>query len=312
MSARRPPALRPGARVRIIAPSGPVPAKPLENGLRVLSRLLDLDVVLAANIHERSGYFAGDDRQRLRELREAIADPEAAAILCARGGYGTTRLLSSIDPEPLKEHPKILVGFSDITALLCWAATRADLTGIHGPVVTQLSTLGPEDGERLETMLLGESPQALEAEQGTVIVGGRAEGNLVVGNLEVMRSLIGTRYLPPLEGAILGLEEVGERPYRIDRALTHMLESGALRGIKAVIVGQLVDCEEPDDGHEDSPTAHDVVVERLQRLGVPVVTGFAFGHRPTSNAALPFGTYVQLDADNCTLRFPEPAAIRDP
>jgi muramoyltetrapeptide carboxypeptidase len=297
--------------VRIIAPSGPVPTQPFDSGLRVLSRTLDVDVVLAANIHQRSGYFAGDDRQRLWELREAIADPEAAAILCARGGYGTTRLLGSIDPEPLTDHPKILVGFSDVTALLCWAHTRAGLTSIHGPVVTQLSTLGPDDVDRLETMLLGECPAALEADQGTVVVGGKVEGPLVVGNLEVMRSLIGTQYLPPLDGAILGLEEVGERPYRIDRALTHMLESGVLRGIRAVIVGQLVECGEPDEGHEDSPSAHDVIVERLQRLGVPIVTGFSFGHRPASNTALPFGTFVQLDADSCTLRFPEPAAIRD-
>jgi muramoyltetrapeptide carboxypeptidase len=288
-----------------------VPTQPFESGLRVLSRNLDVDLVLAANIHERSGYFAGDDRQRLRELREAVADPDAAAILCARGGYGTTRLLGSIDPEPLKHHPKILVGFSDVTALLCWARARAGMTSIHGPVVTQLSTLPPHDATHLETMLLGQVPEAVAAEQGTVIVGGKVEGPLVVGNLEVMRSLIGTRYLPPLDGAILGLEEVGERPYRIDRALTHMLESGVLRGVRAVIVGQLVDCEEPDDGHEDSPSAHDVIVERLQRLTVPVVTGFPFGHRPESNKALPFATFVQLDADNCTLCFPEPVVVRD-
>ena len=276
-----------------------------------MTRRLDVDVVLAANIHERCGYFAGDDRQRLRELREAVADPEAAAILCARGGYGTARLLGSIDPQPLRDHPKILVGFSDVTALLCWAHARAHVTSIHGPVITQLSRLGPHDVEHLETMLRGESLGALETEQGTVIVGGKVEGPLVVGNLEVMRSLIGTRYLPPLDGAILGLEEVGERPYRIDRALTHMLDSGVLRGIRAIIVGQLVDCEEPDDGHEDSPSAHDVIVERLQRLGVPVVTGFPFGHQPARNTALPFGALVQLDADSCTLHFPEPVVVSD-
>jgi muramoyltetrapeptide carboxypeptidase len=154
-------------------------------------------------------------------------------------------------------------------------------------------------------LLRGEVPMPLSAEEGTVIVGGTVEGTLVAGNLEVLRSLVGTRAMPPLAGAILAFEEIGERPYRIDRALTHLLSCGALRGVRGVAVGQLVGCEEPPDGNL-GPTAVQVVVERLATLGVPVVTGFPFGHDPSHNAALPFGTRVRLLADSCTLEFLEP------
>lgn len=306
MSAR-PRSITAGARVHVIAPSGPVPMERFDRGLRVLRRAMatSLDVVLAPNLTEQVGYFAGDDGQRLHATQDALADPEAAAVLCARGGYGATRLLGALDPERLRAHPKLLVGFSDITALLCWAWVRCGLPSIHGPVVAQLATLADDDVARLCDLMRGDVPTPLQAEEGTAIVGGTVEGTLVAGNLEVLRSLVGTRAMPPLSGTILALEEVGERPYRIDRSLTHLLSCGALRGVRGIAVGQLVGCEEPPDGNL-GPTAAQVVVERLATLGVPVVTGFPFGHDPSHNAALPFGTRVRLAADDCTLEFLEP------
>lgn len=303
----KPRAIGPGARVHVIAPSGPVPMERFDRGLRVLRRRLSLDIVQAPNLLEQVGYFAGDDGQRLHATQDALADPAAGAVLCARGGYGATRLLGALDPERLRAHPKLLVGFSDITALLCWAWVRAGLPSIHGPVVAQLATLADDDVERLCDLLRGEVPTPLQAEEGTVITGGTVEGTLIAGNLEVLRALVGTRAMPSLSGAILAIEEIGERPYRIDRALTHLLSCGALRGIRGVAVGQLIACEEPPDGNL-GPTAAQVVVERLATLGVPVVTGFAFGHDASHNAALPFGTQVRLLADSCTLEFLEPVA----
>jgi muramoyltetrapeptide carboxypeptidase len=138
-----------------------------------------------------------------------------------------------------------------------------------------------------------------------VLHGGTVEGPLIAANLEVLRSLVGTRWFPSLAGTILALEEIAERPYRIDRALTHLLQSGALRGVRGVIIGQLTGCEEPADGNL-GPPAGAVVLERLATLGVPVVTGFPFGHDAQRNAALPFGTMARLDADQCTLEFLEP------
>jgi muramoyltetrapeptide carboxypeptidase len=300
-----PPAVRPGGRIHVVAPSGPVAAERFARGHAILRRHFDARWLLAPNLHEQQGYFAGSDTERLAALHEALGDPEGSAVLCARGGYGVTRLLAALDPERFRTHPKALVGFSDITALLCWAYVRAGVRSIHGPVVTQISTLDREDVDRLVDLLRGELPMPLVAAEGTSIHGGKVEGPLLGGNLEVLRSLVGTRYMPSLSGAVLMLEEVTERPYRIDRALTHLLSAGALRGVRGVAVGQLTRCDEPDDGHV-GPTAEQVVVERLETLGVPVVTGFAFGHDPNRNAALPFGARVRLDADACSLECLEP------
>lgn len=306
----RPRALRPGARIHLAAPSGPVPRDRLEAGIVALRAALGPlagEFSLAPNLAARDGYFAGDDDTRLAALANALADPEIDAILCARGGYGLTRLLHRLDPARLA--PKLLVGFSDVTALLAWALVGCNLASVHGPVLTQLGELPDEDRERLVLLLAGHDPGALVAECGAVLRGGCVEGPLVAANLEVLRSLVGTRFMPPLAGCILALEEVGERPYRIDRALTQLLTSGALRGIRGVALGQLHLCEEPPTGNPDSPTAEAVVLERLTTLGVPVVTGFPFGHALTRNAALPFGSQVRLDADNAALYLLEPVAM---
>lgn len=298
-----PKALDDGALIRVVAPSGPVPLERLERGIRRLRRELRADVVMADNLLEQDGYLAGPDALRLSELHKAFADPNAAAVYCARGGYGATRLLGNLDPSRLREHPKVIVGFSDITALLCWAYTRAGLPGIHGPVLTQLGTVSPSDMQRVTDLLEGNLPPPLEAAQGMVVHGGRVEGRLIAGNLEVLRSLLGTRFFPPLQDTILAFEEVAELPYRIDRTLTQLLASGALRGVRGIVVGQLIDCGTPD---QLGPTAHEVVVERLGTLGIPLVTGMPFGHDRANNAALPFGTRVRLEADDCTLEFLEP------
>ncbi|MBX7077928.1 MAG: LD-carboxypeptidase [Nannocystaceae bacterium] len=295
-------------RAHIIAPSGPVAMERFDRGLRMLRRAIDLELLHADNLLEQEGYFAGSDALRLRTTQAALADPEARAVLCARGGYGATRLLAALDPERLRAHPKPIVGFSDITALLCWAWARCGVVGIHGPVITQLSTLVPEDVTRLVDLLRGEVPAPLVAEEGSVLHGGTVEGPLVAGNIEVLRALVGTRAMPKLAGTIVALEEIGERPYRIDRSLTHLFSSGALRGVRGVVVGQLIGCEEPPDGNF-GPSAIQVVHERLATLGVPVVTGFPFGHDAHRNAALPFGAQVRLSADQCTLEFLEPVTV---
>lgn len=306
----RPPALRPGARIHLAAPSGPVPSERLEAGILALRATLGPiagEFSLAPNLAARAGYFAGDDDTRLGALTAALIDPEIDAIICARGGYGLTRLLPRLDPARVT--PKLLVGFSDVTALLAWALVGCNLASVHGPVLTQLGELPDEDRERLALLLTGEDPGALVADSGTVLRGGCVEGPLISANLEVLRSLVGTRFMPDLAGCILALEEVGERPYRIDRALTQLLTSGALRGIRGVALGQLHACEEPATGNPDSPSAEAVVLERLGLLGVPVVTGFPFGHLLTRNAALPFGSRVRLHADNAALYLLEPVAL---
>jgi len=301
----RPPAVVPNGRAHIVAPSGPVPAERFDRGLRVLRRALRHEYVLADNLHEQDGYFAGTDRQRIDAMNRALLDPDADAIFCARGGYGVTRILGSLDPSGLQRCPKPIIGFSDITALLCWALVRAGTPCVHGPVVTQMASLEDSDVQRLVDILAGEVPVPLTAAEGTVLRGGTVEGRLVAGNLEVLRCLVGTRYIPNLDGCILALEDVGERPYRLDRSLTQLLSSGALRGVRGIAVGHLTRCEEPKNGNL-GPEAVEVVTERLGTLGVPIVTGFPFGHGTTRNAALPMGVAARLHADDCTLEILDP------
>ncbi|MFV8751717.1 S66 peptidase family protein [Nannocystaceae bacterium ST9] len=292
--------------IHVIAASGPVDEDRLRRSLAHLRRRCPTPT-LADNLALREGYFAGDDARRLRALDLALRDDRAEVVWAARGGYGVTRLLDRLDPAPLRERAKLLVGFSDVTALLCWAWVTCELASIHGPVVAQLAELPEHDRQRLWTLLDHELPEPLIAEDdASVLNGGRVEGRLIAGNLEVLRSLIGTPFLPGLDGAILAIEEVGERPYRIDRALTQLLASGALRGVRGVAVGQLHRCSEPEGGGSQGWSAREVVEERLARLGVPVVIGLPFGHAPDRNAALGFGVRARLDAEQGSLEQLEP------
>ena len=292
--------------MHVVAPSGPVDPPRLDKGLRAMQRVLpsDTPIELAQNLFEADGYFAGPDEARAASLHTAFADPDASVVFCARGGYGVTRLLGRLDPARLRRNPKCIVGFSDITALLCWAWVSASVASIHGPVLNQLGELHPGDVDHRLDLMRGEVPPPIIASEGSALHGGTVEGRLVAGNLEVLRSLVGTRFFPPLRGNILAIEEVNEAPYRIDRALTQLISSGVLRGVRGVMVGQLALCTRAKPGV--GPSAEEVVLERLGTLGVPVVTGFDFGHDSARNIALPFGTRVRLRADDCALELLEP------
>ena len=312
---RRPPPFEAGQHLHLVAPSGPVDVQRFEKGRARLVHSLERAGLApqlrpAASLFARRGYFAGEDRARISDLRAAFGDPEPGVVWAARGGYGLTRILAQLDPKLFARARKCIVGFSDITALLSWAYTAADLCSLHGPVVTQISSLHPHDLDATLEWLRGEVPPPLEAEDGGVVHGGAVEGPLIPANLEVLRSLVGTPFFPDLDKKILALEEVGEQPYRIDRALTQLIAAGALRGVAGVVVGQLTGCDDPrrkEDG--DRPTAEEVFTERLGRLGIPLFTGAPFGHEPDRNYPLPFGARVRLDADNATLIFLEPLCV---
>jgi muramoyltetrapeptide carboxypeptidase len=177
-------------------------------------------------------------------------------------------------------------------------------------VLGQLAELAEDDRQRVWDLLDGELPVPLTADaDATVLHGGRVEGTLIVANLEVLRSLIGTPHMPTLAGCILALEDVGERPYRLDRALTQLLDSGALRGVVGVAIGDLHGCVEPVDGGSRGWSAVEVLEDRLGRLAVPLLIGLAFGHAPTRNAALGFGVRARLDADAGVLEQLEPLTL---
>lgn len=294
-----PPRLHPGDAVALIAPSGPVPESRLRAGLALLSARYDLR--WSRRIYDRSGYLAGDDEARAEALTLALADDEIRAIVCARGGYGLMRILGRLDPSLLLRRPKPIVGFSDITVLHA-LAQGAGLVSIHGPVATQLGELPIEDTEALFALLEGECGVRMEG-LGSVGTTQVVEGPLIGGNLELVSRLVGTPYAFDLRSAVLLLEEVGERPYRIDRQLTQLELSGALGGVVAVVVGELVRCSEPDGS---GPDAAAVVKERLGRLGVPVLTGLPVGHG-ARNRAVALGVRVRVDGGEGRIDFLEPA-----
>jgi muramoyltetrapeptide carboxypeptidase len=250
--------------------------------------------------HPTLPYLMGEDHRRAEQLNRALSDPEVEAIFCARGGYGTMRILDLVDGEALVRRRVPIVGFSDCTALHLLAC-RLGVPSIHGPVVTQLARLSEEDRQALHDLLAGSLPR-LEGLDG--LAGGRARGRLVGGNLTLLAHLAGTRFLPDLHGAVLLLEEVKEAPYRVDRGLTQLALAGVLEQVAGIVVGSLEGCDAPQGVPPKSVRAADVVAERLSGLGVPVATGAPVGHGDR-NRALPLGLEAELDADAGTLRFIE-------
>lgn len=286
----RPGPLAPGARVAVVAPSGPVPAEPLEAGLAVL-RSWSLDVHVADHVRGADhAYLAAGDEQRAHDLMTAWLDDGVAAVLCARGGYGAQRIVDRLDWDRLaRSRPKLLVGFSDVTALLQAFAARLGLATVHGPVVTSLGAGDEESREHLRRTLFEPAQAAvLTPEPLDVLVPGTAEGVLVGGNVAVLASGAGTARVMPAAGSIAVLEDIGEEPYKLDRLLTQLLRSGWFDGVRSVVVGHLTDC-----GPEETVRA--LLLDRLGGLGVPLAWGAPFGHEDR-NLALPLGVPVVLEA----------------
>ncbi len=296
----RPPALRAQDTVAVVAPAGPFDRASFEAGLRVLAERYR--PVFDDGCFARTRYLAGDDGRRLEELTAALADDAVKAVFTARGGYGSMRILSNLWAKLRVAGlpPKPLVGFSDITALHL-AFQAAGWVSIHGPVVTQLGTQPRAVVDRLFRLL--ESPATSAPPlSGTPLVAGIAEGPLLGGNLSVLTRLLGTPYLPSLEGAVLLLEDVGERPYRLDRMWTHLALAGVFDQVRGIALGEFIDCEEPNGDYR----SRDVLAALAAEAGLPCVGGFPIGHG-AANLAVPLGGRVRLEADAGTLAFLEPA-----
>jgi muramoyltetrapeptide carboxypeptidase len=286
-------ALRPGMRLQLIAPSSPFPAEDFERGVQRLRERYDVRYDPA--IAEREGYFAGSDERRALELIAALEDDEVQAIVAARGGYGATRLLDRISAARVARHPKLLVGFSDITALhVLWA--RAGLGSIHGSMVAALGRASEPLVQRWLGAIEGALPPPIAGLDS--IAEGRARGPLLGGNLAVLTALIGTPYAAPLAGCVLFLEDVAERPYRVDRMLTTWQQAGLLAQPSAIVLGAFSEAEPGPDG----VTVEQVLEERLGRLGIPVLASVPAGH-VEDNLELPLGATVEVDAARGTLTF---------
>lgn len=275
-----------GAVLAVVAPSGAFHARSFDQGVEWLRERYE--VRFDEGIYSEQGYFAGSDERRLKELQEAIRNPEVDAILCARGGYGATRLLSDLSVEEVKAANKLLVGFSDVTALhALWA--RAGVRSMHAPMVSALGRASSEVKEEWRKVF--EDTDGTCSWQGLdTITDGAAEGRLIGGNLSVICALIGTPYFPPLDDCILFLEDVGERPYRLDRMLTTMIQAECFAQCAGIVLGAFTEGKAGKDG----VSVDDVLRERLGGLGIPVVKGFPSGHID-DNAPLIFGINACLD-----------------
>lgn len=301
----RPARLRPGAKVAVVAPSGPLPAERLEAGLDLL-RGWDLDPVVAPHVLDRHGalgYLAGSDEDRARDLQEAWCDPSVSAVLCARGGYGVQRMVDLLDWTALRAAgPKVFVGYSDITALHEAFAVRMGLATLHGPMTAALTFLkDPDTQESLRaTLLEPESVMTLGLGTARALVPGRARGVTLGGCVSLLAADLGTPYArPSAAGGLLLIEDVGEEPYRLDRILTQLLRSGWLDGVAGIGLGSWAEC-----GPYDEVRA--VLGDRLSGLGVPVVEEMGFGHGDTT-LTLPLGVPGVLDAGDGTLTLDVPA-----
>lgn len=289
-----PPPLKPGDLLRVIVPSGALREfEAFEDGIKIW-RQQGYRVELPDNYDARDGYLAGTDQERRQQLAAAWHDPECKGVLCARGGYGGTRILEEWSWLLSTSAPKWLIGFSDITCLL-WSLYQSGIVGVHGPVLTTLAAEPDWSQQRLFDYVAGRSIDALS---GTGWGGGKVSGVLLAANLTVATHLLGTFVQPQFDGIILALEDVTEAPYRIDRMLTQWRMSGAFQGIAGIALGRFSRCCPPQG--IPSWTVEEVLRDRLTDLGIPIIAGLPFGHDGV-NAALPVGQKVELDAVSGTL-----------
>lgn len=299
MTGGMPPTMQPGDRVALVAPSGPIERHRLDRGAELL-RSLGLDVVVGAHAYDRSGYLAGTDADRAADLQQAWCDPAVRGVVCARGGYGATRLLSLLDwPALAAAGPKLLHGSSDITALHAAFAGRLGVRTWFGPMPASVVLAdGDPDAVSWEALRTAWFDGTVGALPGTHRLSpGVADGPLVGGNLSLLAAALGTPYAgPTATGAVVLLEDVGEAPYRVDRMLTQLLDAGWFDGVAGVVLGSWLDC-----GHPDA-----VLADRLGGLGVPVLAGVDVGH-DLPQRTVPLGAHARLDADALCLSFPTAA-----
>jgi muramoyltetrapeptide carboxypeptidase len=303
--------LEPGDAVMFVAPAGPPNREEVERAKQRIEER-GYRVKMRDDIFDVEGYLAGTDERRAEELMEAFADPEVKAVACVRGGYGVMRILDRLDYDKIRANPKIVLGYSDITALHAALNRKAGLVAFHGP--GPASGLGGKDGPPpfnvatlVQALEHGRGGYAIDVPEQVAKVDsfgkGRAHGRLVGGNLSLISALEGTPYAIETQGAILLLEDVNEAPYRIDRMLRQLKLAGKLDEIRGAVLGQFTteyvrEDKLTDDARFDTTG---VLRQYFENAGIPVLANYPVGHTPM-NATLPLGAQVEIDADSRTLR----------
>ncbi len=285
-----PKCLKQGDLIGIIAPASPVTAEEIKPAIDIIKQL-GFSVLEGEHLYDAQGYLAGRDEDRLNDLHKMFRNNDVKAVLCARGGYGTPRLLDKVDYDLIKGNPKLFIGYSDVTALLLAVFHKTGMAVCHGPMLRNIE--GREDNLNNLLKILssgGEFNLGLEADN--VINRGTARGRLLGGNLSLISALLGTSYIPSFKGSILFLEDRGEALYRIDRMVTQLKLTGTLDGIKGLIIGEFLNCGDIDE-------INGIISESFNQ-DCPVYAGFPAGHGK-ENQPLPFGVEAELDTESLIL-----------
>jgi len=306
--------LKKGDLIGLVTPSGNIKKEELEQTIKILGDL-GFKSYYQDSVLDQYGYFAGTDKERADELIHMFSNQEVNGILCVRGGYGATRILDLLDYDVIKKNPKSLIGYSDITALDIAIYQRTGLVTFHGPV--GVSTFNDFTVTSFENVLMNPKKRYkynYQREENTennpefdlyTIAGGKAEGELIGGNLSVLASMAGSKYAPDFENKIVFIEEIEEKTYRVDRMLTQLIQSTNLRKANGIVLGVFDKCS---TDHEPTLTLKQAISDILKPLNMPVAYGFPFGHI-NNKITIPMGINAKFNADRRTLKLMEPAVV---
>ena len=297
---RLPVRLKPGAKIGIAAPAGPFDSQTFLRGTRILEAK-GFEVYVPQGLLEANGYLAGSDEHRADFVNQLFADKSVDAIVCARGGYGSLRILHLLDYDVVAKNPKIFIGFSDITALLTVLYDRCGLVTFHGPVLTSLADADEITKVSLFQTVSSDTKLEIEVSEGITLSPGAGSGILCGGNLNTLCHLVGTPFAPSFADKILFLEDRAEAPYRIDRMLIQMKLADCFKGLAGIVLGSFEDCGPADE-------IFNIINEIFSDYHVPILAGMNAGHG-NPNLTLPMGIEATLDADRHMLSYHRAATI---
>jgi len=302
----KPKVVRKGARVVVIAPASSAKQESIDLGVAAL-RSQGYDVVLGEHaLGKQAPYFSGTAAQRLADLHAAFANPDIEAIFTTRGGYGSNYLLEDLDLEMIRANPKPFVSYSDLTALQTWMLDKAGLAAFHGPLVA--GDFSRPDGVHEASLIAALEGGLVEvgaAEGLRVLQSGRAEGVMYGGCLSILTAALGTPFAPQTEGKLLFLEDVGAKPYQIDRMLRQMVLAGKFDGVTGFVFGEMLDCVSPGTAPD---LLEQVILRVLDWFDGPIAIGLRSGHVSRGNVTLPLGIRAELILEGePVLRYLEPA-----
>ncbi|MBD2294358.1 LD-carboxypeptidase [Anabaena sphaerica FACHB-251] len=303
----KPPRLKIGDTIGLVSPAGIIEPKDIEDAKQTFTNL-GLKVITGAHILDRDGYLAGTDINRAQDIHTMFTDKSVKVIMAMRGGWGCNRILPLLNYPLIRSHPKIIIGYSDITSLLLAINARSQLITFHGAVAT--STWNQFTVDYFKRILFNGEKLTMEnnsTKEGKIeiITPGKARGKLIGGNLSVVAAMVGSPYLPSWYNSILFVEDIGEDPYRIDRMLTQLKNAGILNQIAGFIFGQCTNCQASD---EQSFTLMQILKQHIKPLDIPAWYGSMIGHIK-DKFTVPVGLEVEIDADNGTIKMLAAAVI---